>query len=92
MSQAYLLASANGTLPANARQIMYAARPLVLERTGGKCWEKSSYFTQTLLPDYVSEHADERPIGTSYTTPAAISSSPTSKRNWGWTRWRCAPT
>ncbi|MGO9056943.1 MAG: DUF2399 domain-containing protein [Candidatus Binataceae bacterium] len=59
MSQAYLLASANGTLPANARQIMYAARPLVLERTGGKCWEKSSYFTQTLLPEYIAEHPDE---------------------------------
>jgi hypothetical protein len=27
MEQAYLKASANGTLPANARQIMYAARP-----------------------------------------------------------------
>jgi len=59
MYQAYMLASANGTLPANARQIMYAARPLVFEKTGGKCWEKSSYFTQTLLPDYVSEHPDE---------------------------------
>jgi len=53
---AYLDASAGGTLPANARQIMYSARPLVLRLTGGKCWKKSSYFTQHLLPDYMAEH------------------------------------
>jgi hypothetical protein len=56
MEEAYRLASANGTLPANARQIMYQARPRVLAATNGKCWKESSYFTQTLLPDYVSEH------------------------------------
>jgi hypothetical protein len=59
MAKAYKLASADGTLPANARQIMYAARPLVLALTDGKCWKKSSYFTQTLLPDYQSEQLDE---------------------------------
>jgi Protein of unknown function C-terminus (DUF2399) len=59
MAEAYRLASANGTLPANARQIMYQARPLVLAAIDGKCWKKSSYFTQTLLPDYVSEHPIE---------------------------------
>jgi hypothetical protein len=31
MQWAYLEASANGTLPANARQIYYAARPKILE-------------------------------------------------------------
>ncbi|MGH7271557.1 MAG: hypothetical protein ACREJ3_14095, partial [Polyangiaceae bacterium] len=51
MAAAYGKASANGTLPANARQIMYAARPSVLERTGGRSWKSSSYFTQHLLPD-----------------------------------------
>ena len=56
MEQAYMKASANGTLPANARQIMYAARPGVLELTGGECWKNSSYFTQTLLPAYLEEH------------------------------------
>lgn len=56
MAAAYLKASADGRLPANARQIMYAARPLVLELTGGKCWKESSYFTQHLLPDYIDEH------------------------------------
>jgi len=59
MEEAYRLASANGTLPANARQIMYQARPRVLATTNGKCWKESSYFTQTLLPDYVSEHPAE---------------------------------
>jgi hypothetical protein len=59
MEQAYLLASDNGQLPANARQIMYAARPLMMTLTKGKCWEKSSYFTQVLLPDYISEHPDK---------------------------------
>ena len=56
MEEAYLKASANNTLPANARQIMYAARPLVLKQTNGACWKNSSYFTQHLLPDYMEEH------------------------------------
>ncbi|MEH3109473.1 MAG: ATP-binding protein [Agrobacterium cavarae] len=55
MEEAYLKASANGTLPANARQIMYAARPYVLQRTGqGKL--NDAYFTQTLLPAFMDEH------------------------------------
>jgi hypothetical protein len=56
MEESYLMASDNGRLPANARQVMYAARPLVLKITGGKCWSKSSYFTQRLLPDYQKEY------------------------------------
>jgi len=56
MPEAYNKASAGGTLPANARQIMYAARPMVLKLTGGQCWKNSSYFTQVLLPDYVNEY------------------------------------
>ena len=31
MTEAYMAVSDNGTLPANARQIMYAARPKILE-------------------------------------------------------------
>jgi DNA topoisomerase VI subunit B len=58
MEEAYLHASGNNTYPANARQVMYAARPRVLELTGGKCWSKSSYFTQTLLPNFVEVHPD----------------------------------
>jgi Protein of unknown function C-terminus (DUF2399) len=54
MADAYEKAS--GTLGlANARQIMYAARPLVLELTGGDCWSNSSYFTQRLLPDFMND-------------------------------------
>ena len=33
---------------------MYAARPLVLELTGGEIWSKSDYFTQTILKDYLA--------------------------------------
>jgi Protein of unknown function C-terminus (DUF2399) len=53
MEAAYLKASANGTLPANARQIMYAGRPDILAMTG-KSDLDSAYFTQTLLPDYLA--------------------------------------
>jgi hypothetical protein len=56
MEKAYLQASDNNTLPANARQIMYAARPLILQKTGDKIWKNDSYFTQTLLPDYIESH------------------------------------
>jgi hypothetical protein len=58
MPRAYRQASAQGRYPANARQIMYAARPAVLELTGGQCWKKSSYFTQELLPDFLEEHPE----------------------------------
>jgi hypothetical protein len=54
MEEAYMKASANNTLPAAARQIMYAARPLILDRIDkplGKSFDK--YFTQTLLVDYL---------------------------------------
>lgn len=53
MPAAYQKASSNGTLPANARQMMYAARPQIEERTGKKL--DDTYFTQTLLPDYIEE-------------------------------------
>jgi hypothetical protein len=56
MEQAYMKASASGTLPAHARQIMYAARGHVqrtADRPLGKDFDR--YFTQTLLPDYIEE-------------------------------------
>jgi hypothetical protein len=56
MEAAFMQASANGVLPANARQIMYAARPKIAQladRDLGGTFDK--YFTQTLLPDYVAE-------------------------------------
>lgn len=59
MEQAYLKASSHGTLPANARQIMYAARPLIIELTGkASPWKNSSTFTQTLLNDFIAEHPE----------------------------------
>lgn len=56
MEQAYLNASAGGTLPANARQVYYAARPLVQRLLGPGVELRDKYFTQTLLPDFVAEH------------------------------------
>jgi DNA topoisomerase VI subunit B len=58
MSDAFRKASAEGTLPAHARQIMYAARGAILEVTGRSTLD-DNYFTQTLLPDYIREHPDE---------------------------------
>jgi hypothetical protein len=54
MEQAYLQASGGGTLPANARQIMYAARPHIQQVTGREL--DDNYFTQAILPDYLDEH------------------------------------
>jgi hypothetical protein len=59
MPEAYLKVSDNGSLPANARQMMYAARPLVMALTGGKIWDNSSYFTQKLLNGYLKKHPTE---------------------------------
>ena len=57
LPEAYQKASGNGRYPANARQIMYAARPAIQEATGEAL--KDTYFTQTLLPDYVRDHPEE---------------------------------
>jgi hypothetical protein len=54
MERAYLKASTNGTLPANARQVMYAARAYIQEQTGEQL--DAQYFIQQLLPDYINEH------------------------------------
>ena len=53
-SPTYLKASANGTLPAHARQIMYQARPAIQANTGQQLGDQ--YFCQTLLPDYIDEY------------------------------------
>lgn len=52
MEDAYMKASAGGTLPAHARQIYYAARPYILVEVN-KTTLSSAYFTQKLLPDYI---------------------------------------
>jgi hypothetical protein len=56
MPQAYFKASSNGTLPAHARQIMYAARGEI-QRLAGRMLD-DQYFTQQLLPDFMNEHPD----------------------------------
>ena len=53
MESAYLKASGDGQYPANARQIMYAARGHIQKVTGKQL--EPNYFTQTLLPDYLQE-------------------------------------
>src|SRR5579863_2808086 len=55
MEAAYLAASANGTLPATARQVMYAARPKIEALTSNRRLD-DQYFCQTLLPDFIEEH------------------------------------
>jgi hypothetical protein len=55
MPEAYAAASANGRLPANARQIYYTARPRILALTGKSSLD-SAYFTQALLPGYLEAH------------------------------------
>lgn len=51
MSTAYARASSGGRYPANARQVMYAARPLVLQLCG-EFYKNSASFTQGILPEY----------------------------------------
>ena len=53
MDRAFHEASGGQTF-ANARQIMYAARGEIQKRTNDKQLE-GSYFTQTLVPDYIAE-------------------------------------
>jgi hypothetical protein len=62
MPSAYMVASADGTLPANARQIMYAARPEVLRLTGKDrdpdYHFNDDYFTQVLLPGFMAANPE----------------------------------
>lgn len=58
MEEAYMKASSGGTLPALARQIMYAARGEILKQTDRSTLD-DQYFIQTLLVDYLNEHPDK---------------------------------
>lgn len=59
MQEAYMEASNDGKMPANARQIMYAARGKIIELTGKtQPWKDSRYFTQTLLPDFLKNNPE----------------------------------
>ncbi|OGY24629.1 MAG: hypothetical protein A2172_05255 [Candidatus Woykebacteria bacterium RBG_13_40_15] len=59
MEDAINKVSSNGKYLANARQIMYAVRPYVLEQTGGEIWKDSVYFTQNILKDYLEQHPEK---------------------------------
>lgn len=52
---AYLKVSCSGMYPAHARQIMYAARGIIQERTGSTLDDQ--YFCQRLLPDFMTKNA-----------------------------------
>jgi hypothetical protein len=55
LEAAYMAASNNDTLPAQARQIYYQARPKIMAMTENK--ELAfNYFSQTLLPNYIEAH------------------------------------
>ncbi len=58
MEDAYNKASANGKYHANARQIMYAARPEILAECDAVEFN-DVYFTQTLLKDYIEDYAPD---------------------------------
>jgi hypothetical protein len=55
MDDAYARASGSQRLPVKPRQIMYVARPEILERTGNASLD-DAYFTQSLLIDYMEEY------------------------------------
>lgn len=57
MEQSYMQASENNRYPANARQIMYQARPFILELTG-KDKLDDKYFTTDLLPGYINDNPE----------------------------------
>jgi hypothetical protein len=57
MEECYMTVSDDNQLPALARQLFYVARPLLEERTGKPL--SYPYFSQTLLPNYVSENGKE---------------------------------
>lgn len=57
MEDAYNKVSNNGQYWANARQLMYAARPRMLEITGQSSFA-DSYFTQDLLPHFLQANPE----------------------------------
>jgi len=57
MADAYQKASSGRSLPAHARQIMYAARGDIQRRTGRTL--NDQYFCQRLLPEYMAKNPNE---------------------------------
>ena len=79
MEEAYQHASGNGQHWANARQIMYVARKLILAR-GQELNERfDKYFTSTLLPEYQREHPESEDWRVAY-DPRGTLHEPHTKR------------
>jgi hypothetical protein len=57
MPTGYLKASAQGALPAHARQVMYASRGFIQSKTGETL--DDDYFTQNLLPSYLKDYPEQ---------------------------------
>jgi hypothetical protein len=59
MERAYLQASDNGRLPANARQIMYAIRPLVKRDMDGEWYSDDRHFQSTIIRAYFDAYPEK---------------------------------
>jgi hypothetical protein len=57
MEECYMKASGDGEYPANVRRIFYVARPLIEDMTRKPL--DYNYFSQTLLPNYLTKHGLE---------------------------------
>jgi DNA topoisomerase VI subunit A len=57
MEQAYLAVSDNGKLPANQRQIMYQARPLIMALTDGKFWKDTRDFSR-IIREFMADYPE----------------------------------
>ena len=60
MEQAYLQASDDGSLPANARQIMYAIRPLVKRDMDGDWYSDDRHFQSEIIRAYFEAYPDKK--------------------------------
>jgi hypothetical protein len=82
MAEAYMNASANNTLPANARQVMYATRDGSFR---ARPTSRSTITTSARLCCPIISRTTPSLIGTLSTMPVAISASrtPEDQSNWG---------
>lgn len=58
MAEVYAKVSGDNTLPAGARQLMYAMRSIVLAELSDENFN-DQYFTNNMLPEYLHQHPEE---------------------------------
>ena len=58
MAEVYAKVSGDNTLPAGARQLMYAMRSIVLAELPDENFD-DQYFTKDMLPEYLQQHPEE---------------------------------